>query len=157
MDRKPADAAGTLPANIDRQLESAGRELARLHQILADAIANLLHHFERIGVLNVQQRTAAMKRESLDALRSELATLTRSFDEHINGALTALQFQDLSAQLIQHVQDRLTATRDALAAHANAVAVEEVRSPVAQVGGPAHHHVGPVSQEKVSAGSIELF
>jgi hypothetical protein len=72
--------------------------------------------------------------------------------QHLGGAVTALQFQDMASQLIAHTTRRLRNCCDRLAAEAmgddeeGATIVEE-----------APMRPNPVTQDEMDAGSIELF
>ena len=149
--------SNALPAQaepVERQLVAAGRELQRLHEILAHAIDQLIHHFERIAA-SVQAQRQLVEGSQPDRDVDRVSALSRTLDEDIHGALTALQFQDLSAQLIQHVQDRLEAARDELARPGTGARIPDYGAVAAN---ESHvHRVGPVAQTTVSAGSVDLF
>jgi hypothetical protein len=72
--------------------------------------------------------------------------------QHLGGAVTALQFQDMASQLIHHTNRRLRSCADQIARAAmgddedGVTVVEE-----------APLRPNPVTQDEMDAGSIELF
>ena len=68
--------------------------------------------------------------------------------------MTALQFQDMAAQLITHTQRRLRHCADRLAR--DAFPVEGAGAEEAVVA-PAPPCPNPVTQAEMQAGSVELF
>ena len=121
------------PAGFDEELLAASHELTRLQEILADAIAVLSHHFAAIAALQESADGHPLPRDRAVMLET-----------HLNGALTALQFQDLSAQLISHVQGRI--------AYLRGVTAEPAVSHRS-----THRAASPVAQDTVSPGSVDLF
>ncbi len=72
--------------------------------------------------------------------------------EHLAGAITAMQFQDMASQLVAHTTRRLRNCADRLASQTmgddeDGVAVIEE--------GPLRPN--PVTQDEMDAGSVELF
>jgi hypothetical protein len=153
IDVTRSDLPGTSEP-VERQLMAAGRELARLHEILAHAIDQLIQRFERIAA-SVQAQRELVEGPQPGSGAQRVSELGRALDEDIHGALTALQFQDLSAQLIQHVQDRLEAARDELARPGTGARIPDYGAVAANES--LVHRVGPVAQTTVSAGSVDLF
>ena len=137
----PTSAHGNAPvpppvaADLHGHLTTARHDLERLQAILADACAELLRHFD-----------AATHRLQADAAADPAAAgrLAR-VAQHLAGAVTALQFQDLASQLIAHTDRRLHACADQVAGAA--------LNPGA--GMPANNN--PVAQAAMRSGSIELF
>jgi hypothetical protein len=70
----------------------------------------------------------------------------------LSGAVVALQFQDMAAQLISHTDRRLRSCADRLAR--DALADDEDGTAVTL---PAPLRPNPVTQDEIDAGSIELF
>ena len=149
----PADSSdprlGTLAAEVgdrvDAQLASAQREIDEVRAILRDAIARLLPAF----------------RESHGGDSGE--SVPPAFGE----AFQALQFQDISDQLLAHAQSRIGALRKALAPAAPQVApggeatVEQLcaaaltmRDDLAQLDAKL---VKPVDAPHLETGHSELF
>lgn len=150
-------------ADLAQQIVKASRELDRLHGLLIDAINSLMHHFSKVSELSDGQRDllaqaiAALAEQSRGAASEDAAEYAKlaagyasEIAHHLNGALTALQFQDMSSQLINHIRERVTGMSDIL-------------QNVARPDTPAREHAwdgrmfGPVNQEKVRGGSVELF
>jgi hypothetical protein len=72
--------------------------------------------------------------------------------DHVAGAITALQFQDLASQLISHTGHRLRGCADRLARETMG---DDDDGPAVVEDMPLHPN--PVTQDEMSAGSIELF
>ena len=143
----PVAAPARLPVSsalrdveLQDHLLSAHHDLERLHELLADAGDGLLALFH--GAL-------ALIDAGSDAGAD--ATLAR-VRGHLVQAVVALQFQDMTSQLIGHTQRRLnrcidTLGRDAIADDEDGVAVLE----------PEPIRANPVAQAEMTVGSIELF
>jgi hypothetical protein len=126
-----------LVADMQDEVLSAGTELERLDRLLSDAVDQLLDRFARAHAL------------CLDA--AGLSTVQRdALDAELQGAMTALQFQDLAAQLIVHSRRRLAAVSDCLGNLADGDGEEGCE--VQWVS-----RACPVAQRAVDAGSVELF
>jgi hypothetical protein len=152
---------------LAEQVAKASRELDRLHGLLADAIDSLIAHFESLSELSESQREIvrdalaqglAAPNAALDARARENA---RDMAQHFNGALTALQFQDMSSQLISHIRERVGAIAELLGQPGTQIAPRAAAKPAAAAANeekswsaPAF---GPVSSDKARGGSIELF
>ncbi len=144
----PPDGAMNLLAAADLQdhLMVASNDLERLQRLLSDACDSLLEHFygasgELRGLLH-----DAATQAKLDAPQLHKAM------EHMAGAITAMQFQDMASQLVAHTTRRLRhcadrLARDAFAGDEDGVAVIEE--------GPLRPN--PVTQDEMDAGSVELF
>ena len=72
--------------------------------------------------------------------------------EHVAGAITAMQFQDLASQLIAHTGHRLRGCTDRLAREAMG---DDEDGPAVVESVPLRPN--PVTQDEMDAGSIELF
>lgn len=126
--------------DVQDDLMTVCTDLDRLQVLLADTCRTLMigldeaHH--RIESLTPDQALA--ERELIDFLRPRLIR-----------AVTALQFQDMSSQLIEHAQRRLRHCGDRLAqaAFADDDGIVE----------PAPRRASPVTQSEMDAGSVELF
>lgn len=152
-------------AALAQQVVKASRELDRLHGLLIDAITSLMHHFSKVSELTDGQTELLDQALALasgsaggaggaggeaEEMGKLAAGLSHEIGLHLNGALTALQFQDMSSQLINHIRERVAAMNDVLAAPlaAEIVGVEGTRDAKT---------FGPVSQEKLRGGTVELF
>ena len=83
----------------------------------------------------------------------------------VNAAVTSLQFQDLSSQLIGHAQLRLEALGTGVHGVARAfaestdmmAAMALARVRVAALSNLDNTHFNPIKQDSLSSGDIELF
>jgi len=144
-DASPDGAVPTLlAADLQDHLMTASNDLDRLQRLLADATSTLLQHFHGLS------QQIEQLREQLDAGVDPLA-----FEQALrwlSGAVVALQFQDMAAQLISHTDRRLRSCADRLAR--DALADDEDGTAVTL---PAPLRPNPVTQDEIDAGSIELF
>ncbi len=148
--QQPDPGGGTLPllaaADLQDHLMVASNDLDRLQRLLGDACDSLLVHFYGAsGELKTLLHAAATHPEiDLRGLHTAM--------EHLAGAITAMQFQDMASQLVAHTTRRLKNCADRLAAETfggdedGAAVVEE-----------APLRPNPVTQDEMDAGSIELF
>lgn len=125
----PASAIVPLAAaEMQDHLLTAVLDLDRLHALLTHACGDLLAVF--------RQTTAWPERHAGDT-------------EALGAAVTALQFEDLASQLLNHTRQRLRHCADRLACSAmpgEAGFIEE-----------APRRPNPVTQDEMRAGNIELF
>jgi len=126
-------------ADLQDNLMTASNDLDRLQRLLTDATDSLLAHFHGV---NGQLQTLADQDNA--ALREAL--------QHMAGAITAMQFQDMASQLIIHTNTRLRSCADRLAAEA--MGDDEDGTAVVEL---APLRPNPVTQDEMDAGSIELF
>ena len=151
-DRLDTDPGGSSPlplmaaADIQDNLMTASNDLERLQRLLSDASDALLGHFYGAsGQLNhllhaMAQYTELNTHELHDAM------------QHMAGAITAMQFQDMASQLINHTNTRLRSGADRLAAEA--MGEDEDGEAVVEA---APLRPNPVTQDEMDAGSVELF
>ena len=147
----------TLPlmaaADLQDNLMTASNDLERLHRPLAfgairraDASEALLGHFYGAsGQLN----------HLLHAMAKHPELNTRELHDamqHMAGAITAMQFQDMASQLIHHTNSRLRNCADRLAAET--MGDDEDGEAVVE---SAPLRPNPVTQDEMDAGSVELF
>jgi len=138
--------AGHMPflaaADLQDHLMTATNDLDRLQTLLSDACDTLQAGFFGASAKLHDLRAAA----SPDSATVDLAVA------HLGSAVTALQFQDMASQLINHTRGRLRNCADRLARDAFAgdedgeAAVEE-----------APLRPNPVTQSEMNTGFIELF
>jgi len=124
---------------LQDHLLAAGHDLSRLVTLLDDACRQLLLHFDAA--------TAQVRALPTD----DPAGRERACVE-IGKAVTALQFQDLSSQLVAHAGDRLRYCADRLANAA--LGGDEDDEGVVCI---APSRPNPVTQSEMDAGSVELF
>lgn len=133
-------------ADLQDHLRVASNDLERLQRLLSDAAESLLGHFHGASTqLNQLLRAAAQDRD-LDAHELHDAM------QHLGGAVTALQFQDLASQLLAHTHRRLRSCADRLAR--DALADDDDGCAIVE---PPPQRANPVTQDEMDAGSIELF
>ena len=158
-------------ADVQDSLMVAAHDLDRLQRLLGDATSTLMTHFYdassqlqslRQAQSQVQNQTDPHSRSSqAQAQAPELYSQTISAAiTHMAGAVTALQFEDMAAQLIAHTTRRLRHCADRLTCDAMADGSEGDAYDFAD--GPAYLKApplrsNPVTQDEVGAGSIELF
>jgi len=133
-------------AELQDHLLMATHDLERLQRLLQDASEALMTNFyganQRIGELAAN--AAGMPPEQGVAVHEAMQNISR--------AVTALQFQDMAWQLINHTTRRLRSCADQLAREAMGVDAEgEV------VVEEAPLRPNPVTQDEMDAGSIDLF
>ena len=145
-----SEGGGGLPlmaaADLQDHLMTASNDLDRLQTLLADACDTLMQRFHGAS-------------EHIRTLRSHPHGLDESdavFDDvmqNLGGAVTALQFQDMASQLINHTHKRLRSCVDRLAREAFADDDEDGMAAAEEV--PLRPN--PVTQAEMDVGSIELF
>jgi hypothetical protein len=146
-----ANEAPTAPAmpliaavDIQDNLMTASNDLERLQGLLTHACDELMQGFHGAAG-NIQELVEA-------AQDSPSQELFDSVMQHLGGAITALQFQDMASQLIAHTNQRLRNCADRIARETmgddedGAAVVEE-----------APLRPNPVTQDEMDAGSVELF
>jgi hypothetical protein len=133
-------------ADLQDNLMTASNDLERLQRLLSDASEALLGHFYGAsGQLN----------HLLHAMAKHPELNTRELHDamqHMAGAITAMQFQDMASQLIHHTNSRLRNCADRLAAET--MGDDEDGEAVVE---SAPLRPNPVTQDEMDAGSVELF
>lgn len=130
-------------AELQDHLMTVTNDLERLQRLLDDAGESLSAHFFSASGLVEQLMPSASEQD-----RQRLQTLML----HLAGAITALQFQDMSNQLIAHTSQRLRNCADQLAR--DTFGDDEDGAAVVET---APIRPNPVTQDEMDAGSIELF
>jgi len=130
-------------ADMQDDLMTASNDLDRLQRLLGDASDALLGHFYG----------ASGQLEHLLGAHPELdAGPLRDAMRHMAGAITAMQFQDMASQLIQHTNTRLRHCADRIAAESMG---DDEDGDAVIVAAPLRPN--PVTQDEMDAGSVELF
>jgi hypothetical protein len=140
-------AASPLPlmaaAELQDHLMTASNDLDRLQTLLSDACDTLMQRF--CGASNEV-------RALMDAAGFAEDQAGQALIQQLGDAVTALQFQDMASQLINHTHRRLRSCADQIARvsmgddeDGSAVVEESTLRP------------NPVTQAEMDAGSIELF
>ena len=133
-------------ADLQDSLMVASNDLERLQRLLTDATETLLGHFYG-ATAQIQQLSRAAARHP-ELPESHLHETM----QHLAGAVTALQFQDMASQLVNHTQRRLRNCADRLAR--DVMGDDEDGEAVVE---EAPLRPNPVTQDEMDAGSIELF
>lgn len=148
-DTSPPDgAAFSLLAAADLQddLMVASNDLERLQRLLSDACDSLMGHFYGAnGELRELLHQAAVQPE-------DQAPQLHKAMQHMAGAITAMQFQDMASQLVTHTSRRLRNCADRLASQT--MGEDEDGEAVIE---QAPMRPNPVTQDEMDAGSVELF
>jgi hypothetical protein len=134
-------------AAVQDDLLVVSNDLERLQRLLSDASESLIGHFYSASdqLRDLLQRAAAQPELDLPQLHRTMA--------HVAGAITAMQFQDLASQLIDHTGRRLRGCADRLAR--DAMGDDDEDGPAVVEAMPLR--ANPVTQDEMDAGSIELF
>ena len=147
----PTSAGLTLLAAADLQdhLMVASNDLERLQRLLTDACDSLLEHFH---CANGELRTLLDDGTPVPATEPVPLQPVHKAIEHMAGAITAMQFQDMASQLVAHTSRRLRNCADRLAIQTMADARDGV---AVTAEGPLRPN--PVTQDEMDAGSVDLF
>ena len=133
-------------ADLQDHLLVASHDLERLQRLLSDACDSLMGHFYGAsGELRTLLHTAAVAPEA------DLPQLHKAM-EHMAGAITAMQFQDMASQLVEHTSRRLRTCAARLASQT--MGDDEDGEAVIEA---APLRPNPVTQDEMDAGSVELF
>ena len=135
-------------AELQDQLLAASTDLERLNGLLGDAAQQLLGGFGAAHAhLDAHMQRAAQDGASVTIEGEQALGAVR---EQLQGAVMALQFQDMASQLISHAVRRVRGVADYLGS----------RVDTGEGDGPPVELVAracPVAQREMDAGSIELF
>lgn len=139
-----ADAAMSLADSADLQdhLLSVSNDLEHLQSLLTHACETLMEGF--LGV------TAQL--QSLQVIKPENSAAIERAVKHLGKTAKALQFHDMSTQLIAHANQRLRHCSDRLAS--DAFAGDDDGEAVIT---PPPLRPNPVTQSEVDTGFVELF
>lgn len=129
-------------ADLQDQLLAASTDLERLTGLLGDAAAQLMGSFSA-----AHQR---LSEEHLSGSHPDLLARLVVLRDELAAAVTALQFQDMSTQLVEHSVRRIRGVADYLGSRV--VDDDGEAAPVELVTRSC-----PVAQRQMDAGSIELF
>jgi hypothetical protein len=140
------DMAGPLPlgvaADLQDHLMTACNDLDRLQDLLSGACDVLMDSFRGAAEQLIEHRRAG---------GGEAVQVLERVQHQLGSAVTALQFQDMTSQLIQHTHRRLRNCADRLACEV--FAGDDDEGIVEQ----APLRPNPVTQAEMDAGSIDLF
>lgn len=121
---------------LEKELDGAHADLARLANLLTHAFEELLASFNEI------QATTA-------------GNANTAIHPHVLRAVTALQCEDMASQLIGHTCKRLDSARGALKHMVPLPQQAQSSAPGDDEG--VQCTIAPVHQEAVDAGTVELF
>lgn len=151
---------------IRAHMDGVDASLANAHQAIY-AVASLDMSHALTSKQRVEDTMARMAR-----LNGEMSDAFKAIDGHaesvgveVNTAVTALQFQDMTSQLVGHAQLGIAALRGALEECAAAFAgADDVAKGMELAKQHLHArtqvdrmHLNPVKQESMDSGDIELF
>ena len=149
-------------ADLQDSLMVASNDLDRLQRLLTDATETLMDHFcgasaEISGLASLRGPfvgggNGAPPDPAADTADAAVAHL-QQVRQHLAGAVTALQFQDMASQLIRHTLRRLRNCTDQLARDVMGDDDEDGTAVVED----APLRPNPVTQDEMDAGSVELF
>jgi hypothetical protein len=146
--RQPADLpAPALPLALATDLQDhlliACNDLDRLQGLLADASNTLMHSFRSaLASLDEHRRTSE---------GGGAPAAVESARQSLGDAVSALQFQDMTSQLVRHTQSRLLNCADRIACE---TLTDDDGEAVVE---PAALPPNPVTQAEMGAGPVELF
>jgi uncharacterized protein YicC (UPF0701 family) len=139
----PASALSlSVAADLQDHLMTACNDLDRLQDLLSGACDTLMYSFHGAAEHLIEHRRSG---------GAELGQVLERVQHQLSSAVTALQFQDMTSQLIQHTHRRLRNCADRLACEV--FAGDEDEGIVEQ----APLRPNPVTQAEMDAGSIDLF
>ncbi len=151
---------------IRAHMDQVGGSLIRAH----DSIHTVASMDMNFALQSKQRVHDTMMR--LETINASMADAARGIDAHaeevaaeVNAAVTSLQFQDLSSQLIGHAQIRLDAISEGVHGVAQSfakakdmdAAMSLARERVAALSNLDNTRFNPVKQENMNSGDIELF
>ncbi|TMH30282.1 MAG: hypothetical protein E6H58_14625 [Betaproteobacteria bacterium] len=136
-------------ADLQDHLMTATNDLDRLQTLLAQSCDTLLQSFHGA----YQQVQTLMDAAPADASANHAyQARIQQLGQQLGGAVTALQFQDMASQLINHTHQRLRSCADQIAR----VTMGDDEDGMAIVE-EAPIRPNPVTQDEMDAGSITLF
>lgn len=158
----------------DQHLAEVEKDLAQMNLLLDEAIKKLYASFMAIHKAVELQQQALISLQPDSMPLSEVAhfeALRGEISQHVGAALTGLQFEDMTRQLISRMAQHLAGLRDmcgALDADKSALAAggdEALQAMLdhltervdARVSGPACGLRSTVNQRHMESGDIELF
>jgi chemotaxis regulatin CheY-phosphate phosphatase CheZ len=170
-----ADRLAGVTADGARHLDEVERDLSQMDALLDAAVQKLSTSFLAIHQLAVRQQQCLQELAQAGASATEsaaaLQSLREEIERHVATAVTGLQFQDLTSQLIGRMAGHVAGVREVLAtldAHAAALDAEghtahlSALAPLvpriaAHGATMATHAPRKVVQQHMESGDIELF
>ncbi len=146
---------------IRQRMDAVGVSLTKAHEAIY-AVAAMDMNFALHSKDRVQSTMARIGR-----INARMAEAAREIDGHatgvasgVNGAVTALQFQDMTNQLLEHARRQMALAREAMEAAlagAREGAVERARGQLREHGERVARAAHPVGQRHMGSGDVELF
>jgi hypothetical protein len=159
-----------------RHLTEVETDLLQTHLLLEEAIEKLTQNFMAIhDAVNGQQATIAILLEGGTPTaedRARLQAMSEQVSGYVNAAITSMQFQDMTSQLIDRTIKRVTGLREflgTLGAHGAEVVPESGSDEIVDLLGKVSMALAiqslelrsvlrkAVSQKHLESGDIELF
>jgi hypothetical protein len=148
-----------LAADLQDHLMMASNDLERLHTLLADACDTLMQRFYNA----TEQIHALMDAHSSDGDDKRDSATYQSLMQQLGGAVTALQFQDITTQLLSNCRARVEMVDQLFETIGNEIVATPGRPPVREAVADLVSRVvaiearNPVAQRQMSSGDIDLF
>ena len=152
----------TLVGDVNVSLKSA--ELM-INALAAKDMSNVMHSKKHVYdmMADLTRLNETLAQDSL-----ELGRINKEVEQKVATAVSTLQFQDMSSQLIGHAQLRLVSMQEVagiLGSGGESLDNREYLAQIAAFGNALHEHVvsldarksNPVSQDNFETGDIELF
>jgi methyl-accepting chemotaxis protein len=146
---------------IRQRMDAVGVSLTKAHEAIY-AVAAMDMNFALRSKDRVQSTMAR-----IGQINARMAEAAREIDGHatgvaggVNGAVTALQFQDMTNQLLEHARRQMALAREAMEAAlagAREGAVERARAQLREHGERVARAAHPVAQRHMGSGDVELF
>ena len=133
-------------ADLQDSLMVASDDLERLQRLLSHACDSLLSHF-----YGASSELRSVLDDGAAVPASVIELQLHKAMKHMSGAITAMQFQDMASQLVEHTNRRLRNCADRLAQQTMG---DEDGETVIEA---APLRPNPVTQDEMDAGSVELF
>lgn len=168
-----ADEVRNLSLRTDQFSQQIRENMASVHESLQrahDAIHAVAAMDMNFALTSKQRIQDTMLR--LEDVNQETAVAARAIDEHatqvsqeVNSAVTALQFQDMTSQLIDHARRRMEAVTAMLGAlhgslsrgQLQAEDLDRARQSLREAVERARAKLNPVGQKSMDSGDVELF
>jgi hypothetical protein len=143
----------------DAHLTEVGTDLQQTAFLLREAIEKLSKSFmgihESVTAQHVLIASLAASTELPPALQAGLEALQQQSQAHVDAAITGLQFQDMTSQLIGRIVGHVTSLHSLLAALAMLASVNRMLDEKARVQQSVSRKA--VAQTHMESGDIELF
>ncbi len=151
-----------LVGNVNESLIAAETSINTL------AATDMSHVMESKKHVNVMMQDLTELNEAIARDSIELNHINKKVEQNVSVAISTLQFQDMSSQLISHAQMRLAALQEVaseMGLGADSPSRREYLEQIAAYTDSLHEHVvsldakksNPVAQDSFATGDVELF